>query len=50
MKVVSAGDAKTRRGPEEWFSGVVWMDATLAGPSPDAGLFRVLFKSGARTN
>jgi quercetin dioxygenase-like cupin family protein len=26
------------------------MDATPAGPSPDAGLFRVLFEPGARTN
>ena len=26
MKVVSANDVETRRGPEEWFTGTVWMD------------------------
>ena len=41
---------ETRRGPEEWFTGTVWMDAAPAGPSPDAGVFRVLFEPGARTN
>ncbi|CAA9443423.1 MAG: hypothetical protein AVDCRST_MAG14-158 [uncultured Rubrobacteraceae bacterium] len=50
MKVVSARDAKTRRGPEEWFTGAVWMEATPAGTPPDAGIFRVLFEPGARTN
>ncbi len=50
MKVISAKDVQTRRGPEEWFTGTVWMDAAPAGPSPDAGLFRVLFEPGARTN
>ena len=50
MKVVSAQDMETRRGPEGWFTGAVWMDATPAGSSPDAGVFRVLFEPGARTN
>ncbi len=50
MKVVSTKDANTRRGPEEWFTGAVWMDAAPAGPPPDAGVFRVLFEPGARTN
>ena len=49
MKVVSSRDAQTRRGPEEWFTGTVWMDATSV-PQPGAGLFRVLFEPGARTN
>lgn len=50
MKVVSTKDANTRRAPEEWFTGAVWMDAAPAGPPPDAGVFRVLFEPGARTN
>src|SRR4028118_2409067 len=41
---------QTRRGPEEWFTGVVWMDASPAGPSPDASVFRVFFEPGARRN
>lgn len=49
MKVVSSRDAETRRAPEEWFTGTVWMDATSV-PQPGAGLFRVLFEPGARTN
>ena len=50
MRVVSAENMETRRGPEEWFTGVAYMDAAPASPSPDAGVFRVLFEPGARTN
>lgn len=50
MKVVSTRNSEIRRGPEEWFTGVVWMDAASAGSSPDAGIFRMLFEPGARTN
>ncbi len=49
MRVVSAENMETRRGPEEWFTGNVWMDAAPASP-PGAGVFRVLFEPGARTN
>ena len=49
MQVVSSGDMETRRGPEDWFTGDVRMDAS-ALPRPGAGLFRVLFEPGARTN
>jgi quercetin dioxygenase-like cupin family protein len=49
MQVFSAGDTETRRGPEEWFTGTVWMEAASV-PPPGAGLFRVLFEPGARTN
>jgi quercetin dioxygenase-like cupin family protein len=49
MKVVSQGDMEGRRGPEDWFTGDVWMDAASV-PQPGAGLFRVLFEPGARTN
>ena len=50
MRVVSAADMEIRRGPEEWFTGNVWMDAAPASSPPDAGVFRVLFEPGARTN
>ena len=50
MRVVSFEDVQARRGPEEWFTGTVWLDASPAGESPDAGMFRVTFEPGARTN
>ena len=50
MRIVTPESMQTRRGPEEWFTGVVWMDASPAGPSPDASVFRVFFEPGARTN
>jgi quercetin dioxygenase-like cupin family protein len=49
MKVVSAENMETRRGPEDWFTGTVWMDAAPASP-PGARVFRVFFEPGARTN
>ncbi len=49
MKVISLKDMETRRGPEDWFTGAVWMDAA-AVETPGAGIFRVLFEPGARTN
>ena len=50
MRIVTRNDTRTRRGPAEWFTGAVWMDASPAGPSPDASFFRVFFEPGARTN
>ena len=49
MKVISLEDMETRRGPEDWFTGAVWMDAADV-ETPGAGIFRVLFEPGARTN
>ncbi len=49
MKVISLKDMETRQGPEDWFTGEVWMDAA-AVETPGAGIFRVLFEPGARTN
>ena len=49
MKVVSLQEMETRRGPEDWFTGAVWMDVASV-PTPGAGIFRVLFEPGARTN
>ena len=41
----------TRRAPQEWFTGEVWMD-TLASPAPPSRLrmLSVHFTPGARTN
>ncbi len=50
MRIVTPDSMQTRRGPADWFTGAVWMDASPAGPSPDAGVFRVFFEPGARTN
>ena len=49
MRLISVENMETRRGPNEWFTGTVWMDAALPSP-PEAGVFRVLFEPGARTN
>ncbi len=51
MRVVSFEDVEARRGPGEWFTGTVWMEPSPAnGETPDAGIFRVSFEPGARTN
>lgn len=51
MRVVSFADIRAGRGPGEWFTGVVWMEASPADAgTPDAGVFRVSFEPGARTN
>jgi quercetin dioxygenase-like cupin family protein len=49
MHVVSTKDTETRRGPGDWFTGDVWLEAADV-PRPGAGVFRVLFEPGARTN
>ena len=51
MRVVSFEDVEARRGSGEWFTGTVWMEPSPAnGETPDAGIFRVAFEPGARTN
>jgi quercetin dioxygenase-like cupin family protein len=49
MQVVPSKDMETRRGPEDWFTGDVWLESTSV-PQPGAGFFRVFFEPGARTN
>jgi quercetin dioxygenase-like cupin family protein len=49
VQIVSSRDMETRRGPEDWFTGDVWLESTNV-PKPGAGLFRVLFEPRARTN
>ncbi len=49
MRHISTGETRTELGPAEWFTGKVWMDPSPPQP-PEAGVFRVLFTPGARTN
>jgi quercetin dioxygenase-like cupin family protein len=49
MRIVSERKRGATRGPEEWFTGRVWLEPSPAEP-PEAGVFRVLFEPGARTN
>ena len=50
MKIVTAKEMQTARGPEEWFTGVVWRDAAPADPSPSVAVNRVLFEPESRTH
>ena len=51
MRLVSSRNANARRAPDEWFTGTAWMAASPAdADKPDAGVFRVSFEPGARTN
>ncbi|MGH3146048.1 MAG: (R)-mandelonitrile lyase [Rubrobacter sp.] len=50
MRVITAQDMQTARGPEDWFTGVVWRDAAPASPQPGVAVNRVLFEPGARTH
>jgi len=50
VKIIRTAESETRRAPSEWFTGAVWMEATPADSSPGAGVFRVSFEPGARTN
>ncbi|BBL80327.1 cupin [Rubrobacter xylanophilus] len=49
MRHIPAGKTATERGPREWFTGEVWMDPSPPR-KPEAGVFRVFFTPGARTN
>ena len=50
MKVISSLDLGTRRGPETWFRGTVWLDDVLSdGTPPRLRATRVSFEPGART-
>lgn len=49
MEIISAENMQTRRGPEDWFTGGVWME-TASVPQPGAGFIRVSYDPGARTN
>ena len=50
MKIVTARDMQTARGPEDWFTGTVWRDNAPVEESPGVAVNRVLFEPGARTH
>ena len=50
MKIVSDTNRASVRGPEAWFTGVVWIDEIVNGESPSRlKAIRVTFEPGART-
>jgi quercetin dioxygenase-like cupin family protein len=51
MELSRSGSRSTRRGPESWFTGVVWQDPIVDDPTAPARVraTRVTFEPGART-
>ena len=50
MKIVTANERTTRKGPDDWFTGTVWIDEIAIGEEPSRVRFvRVSFEPGART-
>ena len=51
MDVIEAAARPSRRGPAEWFTGVVWIDEiAVCGPPSRVTFNRVTFEPGARTH
>jgi len=50
MKILTETTRGSRRGPGEWFTGTVWIDAVVMGAAPSRlKVNRVAFEPGART-
>ncbi len=50
MDLIPLGAHPTRRGPPDWFTGVVWQDPVIEAPDPARlRAARVSFEPGART-
>jgi len=49
MKILSSEMRSCRRGPEDWFSGTVWLDEVVIAEPARMKAFRVSFEPGART-
>ena len=50
MEVFHAGSRPSRRGPEEWFTGEVWLAPIVEAPAPArVRALSVTFTPGART-
>lgn len=50
MNIVTTGERTSRKGPDSWFTGTVWIDEISIGEAPSRVRFvRVSFEPGART-
>ncbi|WP_263384745.1 (R)-mandelonitrile lyase [Granulicella arctica] len=50
MKILFEGIRGCRKGPEQWFTGTVWIDEVVAGNAPSRlKVNRVMFEPAART-
>ena len=50
MQIIPPGARPTRRGPDDWFTGVVMLDPIMEAPPPArVQAVRVTFEPGART-
>ena len=50
MKILTSEERSCRRGPEDWFTGTVWLDEIVIASAPARfKAFRVSFEPGART-
>ncbi|MGH9588747.1 MAG: (R)-mandelonitrile lyase [Terracidiphilus sp.] len=50
MNIIGASERTSRKGPEDWFTGTVWIDEIAIGEEPSRVRFvRVSFEPGART-
>ena len=50
MEVFHSGSRPSRRGPEEWFTGEVWLEPIVDAPAPArVRALSVTFTPGART-
>ena len=51
MKITRCGEIPSRSAPEQWFTGLVRMDAIVDAPEPArVNALRVTFEPGARTH
>ncbi len=49
MKILTNEMRSCRRGPEEWFTGTVWLDEIVIAAPARMKAYRVSFEPGART-
>jgi quercetin dioxygenase-like cupin family protein len=50
MKILTTAMRQSRKGPDSYFTGTVWIDPVVAGPAPSRmRANRVAFEPGART-
>ena len=50
MDIIPAGSIPTRKAPDQWFTGTVWMDQIIESRDPArVNALKVSFEPGART-